>query len=228
MLWATASYCLAFVANLSFSVDLWIGIFWQWPGLKIFSSSLFWVLHPRLQLLWDSMRALSLFMVFSWLNILEGSSIWTLGLFLGLFMRHGAYFVRPSPTNLLKRRWFYLLNYLFLCMSIKINPWACALASLVGQDLWLAPALPPNRPWQEFIWSASSLTLGLVPWLLWFGRACGLAPQPDRPWQGFKRRWFYLLNYLLLCKFIKINPWACALASLVWQDLWLGSCSPTK
>ena len=142
------------------------------------------------------MRALSLFMVFSWLNKLGGSSIWTLGLFLGLFMRHGAYFMRPSPTNLLKRRWFYLLNYLFLCMSIKINPWACALASLVWQDLWLAPALPPDRPWQEFIWSASSLTLGLVPWLLWFGRACGLAPQPDRPWQGCS--WLFFGSRLTL------------------------------
>ena len=88
-------------------------------------------------------------------------------------------FVRPSPTNLLKMGWFYLLNYLFLCMPIMIYLWACALASLVGQGLWLTPALPPNRPWHEFIQSASSL-----------------------------------------------SPGAGALASLVWQSMWI--CSPTR
>ena len=33
----------------------------------------------------------------------------------------------------------------------QVNPWACALASVVGLDLWLAPVLPPHTPWQEFI-----------------------------------------------------------------------------
>ena len=174
-------------------MDLWFGILWQYPlencvlgTQKGFSSSLFWALHFRLQLyelIWES----CLGSCCCWLNRLGGSPIWTLGLFLGLFMRHGAYFVRPSPTNLLKRRWFYLLNYLFLGMFVKINPCACAWASLVGQDLWLAPAPPPNRPWQGFIWSASSSTPGAGALASVVGLGLWLAPAlpPHTPWQEF-------------------------------------------
>ena len=39
-------------------------------------------------------------------------------------------------------------------------------------------------PLQEFLSMYQACHLESVPWLLWFGRACRLTPQPDRPWQG--------------------------------------------
>ena len=45
--------------------------------------------------------------------------------------------------------------------------------------------LPSHMPLQEFLSMYQACYLESVPWLLWFGRACCLTPQPDRPWQGY-------------------------------------------
>ena len=63
----------------------------------------------------------------------------------------------------------------FSMLVCQVDPWAGALASVVGPDLWLAPVLPPHTPWQEFIWYTSSSTPGVCAGLLW-------ASQPGKSW----------------------------------------------
>ena len=122
------SYCFllfGICCQFSSSFGLWIGGILAVTfgncvlGLYKFSLKFILILHSGTTVLCGTVwGALSLFMVFSWLNETLGPPTWTWGLFLGLFVRHGSYFMRPSSINLLKKGWFYLLNYPLLCKFI--------------------------------------------------------------------------------------------------------------
>ena len=124
------SYCFllfGICCQFSSNFGLWIGGILAVTfgncvlGIYKFSFKFILVLHfgiIRLQFYVGQYEGLCLCSWFSWLNETLGPSMWTLGLFLGLFVRHGSYFMRPSSINLLKKGWFYLLNYPLLCKFI--------------------------------------------------------------------------------------------------------------
>ena len=95
-------------------------------------------------------------------------------------MRHGAYF------------WGHLSqacseggNCLLIGLSWTSGyflGWCLGLCD--GTRLMISLCLPSHMPLQEFLSMYQACHLESVPWLLWFGRACSLTPQPDRPWQG--------------------------------------------
>ena len=110
-----------------------------------------------------------------WLSRLGGISYLDFGPISGSVCATLRLFCEAISHKLAQKGVILLIKLPFPVHVRQVNPWACALASVVGQDLWLAPVLPPHTPWQEFIWYASSLTPGVCAWLLW-------APQPDRSW----------------------------------------------